>query len=299
MNNLVNEVKELIKQGGFSQAKAARLMGISEATFSRWLNGSYPNPENVEPIIEDFLEKNKKREETKTGISNFAETCMSVEIWNALSYYRTQKCIGCIFGDAGIGKTKTLTEWAKDKSDVIIITARPAFSGSKSFAKLLARSLKSRSHGSCDEIYLDIINKLKGTDKMLIIDEAQHLRLRTIEDIRSLNDDPETNTTVVFVGNQLVYRKLKGSQEAEFAQLFSRTIVANSPLVTERFTIDDIHKVFSIADKDANEVLLMISRTKYGLRGAVNVFENAMNNNDISKKGLLIMAKTMGIVFNA
>jgi len=139
------------------------------------------------------------------------------------------------------------------------------------------------------------MNKLKGTDKTIVIDEAQHLSLRTIEDIRALNDDPEIRATIIFVGNLMIYKKLKGSQQAEFAQLFSRTIVTNKNLVTERFTLEDIHKVFNIQDEEANKVLLEIAKTKYGLRGAINVFENSINNNDITKNGLLAMAKLNGI----
>lgn len=289
------QVRKFMEENNTSQTKTAKMIGIAESTFSRWLNGDYPNPENIEPKIAEFFEKYEQRKTSNKGINKFVHTEMSSEIWHALSYYRTQRCIGCIFGDAGIGKTRTITEWAKDKSDVIVITARPVFSGSKAFAKLLANELKARNYGSCDDIYTDIINKLTGTDKMIIIDEAQHLKLKTIEDIRSLNDDPKTKTTIVFVGNLLVYTKLKGSQEAEFAQLFSRTIVTNKSLVTERFTMEDMHKIFNIDDEEANKILLKISQTKYGLRGAVNVFENALNNDDISKKGLLAIAKINGI----
>lgn len=293
---LNEQVRKFMKENNLSQVKTAKMMGIAESTFSRWLNGDYPNPENIEPKIAEFLEKAKRREQTlNTGVSEFAYTSMSTEIWNALDYYRTQRCIGCIFGDAGIGKTKTIMEWSKDKSDVVIVTAKPAFSGSTSFAKLLARQLKCRTNGACDDIYIDIMNKLKGTDKMIIIDEAQHLILRTIEDVRSLNDDPEIRTTIVFVGNLMIYRKLKGSQQAEFAQLFSRTIVTNRNLTTERFTLDDIHKIFNVSDEAANEILLAIAKTKYGLRGAINIYENAVNNNDISKKGILAMARINGI----
>lgn len=295
--NLVEDVKDFMEKNSYSQAKTAKMLGISQATFSKWLNGTYLNAENIDSRVLEFVEKKKKREESRNnGVANFADTCMSLEIIDTLDYFRTQRCIGCIFGDAGIGKTKAITEWSKYKTDVILITARPAFSGSKSFAKLLARQLKSKVSGACDDIYTDIINKLKGTDKMIVIDEAQHLKLNTIEDIRSLNDDPETRTTIVFVGNLLVYKKLKGSQEAEFAQLFSRTIITNNKLVTERFELEDIKKVFNVEDDEANEVLLKISKTKYGLRGAVNVYENALNNNDISKKGLLTMARINGII---
>ncbi len=293
---LDEQVRNFMKVNNLSQSKMSKMMGIGESTLSRWLKGDYPNPENLEPKIVEFLEKSEKRENANTYTTGkFVVTKMSAEIWNSLEYFRTQRCIGCIFGDAGIGKTRTVMEWSKDKFDVIVLTVKPCFSSSRAFAKLLARQLKSRTSGACDEIYVDIMNRLKGTDKTIIIDEAQHLSLRAIEDLRALNDDPEIQATIVFVGNLMIYKKLKGSQQAEFAQLFSRTIVTNRELVTERFTLDDINKVFKLEDDEANEILLKIARTKYGLRGAINVFENASNNNDITKKGLLMMAKVNGI----
>jgi len=292
---LNEQIKIYMKDNNLSQSRTARMMGISEATFSRWLKGDYPNPENIEQKITVFLEKTDKRENTDININEFVYTSMASEIWDSLDYYRTQRCIGCIFGDAGVGKTRTITEWAKDKPDVIVLTVKPCFSGSRAFAKLLARQLKSRTSGACDDIYMDIMSKLKGTDRTIIIDEAQHLVLRTIEDIRALNDDPEIKATIIFVGNLMIYKKLKGSQQAEFAQLFSRTIVTNRNLFTENFTLEDIQKVFHLEDSEANEVLLKIAKTKYGLRGAINIYENALNNDNISKKGLLMMAKVNGI----
>ena len=38
-----------------------------------------------------------------------------------------------------------------------------------------------------------------------------------------------------------------------------------------------------------------ISQSKWGIRGAVNVYNNAVNNEDISYDGLYAMARTMGI----
>ena len=45
------------------------------------------------------------------------------------------------------------------------------------------------------------------------------------------------------------------------------------------------------------DYLYSISRSKWGIRGTVNVFNNAVNNEDISLTGLEKMAGTMGIRF--
>ncbi len=41
--------------------------------------------------------------------------------------------------------------------------------------------------------------------------------------------------------------------------------------------------------------LLGVCKSKWGIRGATNVYENAINNEDISVDGLFAMARTLGI----
>lgn len=127
---------------------------------------------------------------------------------------------------------------------------------------------------------------------MIIIDEAQHLTKKTLEIVRSINDS--TETAIVLIGNDLIYNKMLGKAQAEFAQLFSR-VGMQSHLLTDIFTIGDIALVFSNLDDDAKEYMLKISRSKFGLRGASLVYTNATNNGDISIKGIKAMSNLMGI----
>lgn len=53
---LNEQVRKFMEENKMSQVKTAKMMGIAESTFSRWLNGDYPNPENIEPKIEEFFE---------------------------------------------------------------------------------------------------------------------------------------------------------------------------------------------------------------------------------------------------
>ena len=85
----------------------------------------------------DFLNKEEAREiVTEVRDIPFSETNISKKIWNTLEYCRIQKTIGVVYGDAGIGKTRTMNEWCKDKTDVIVVTVTPAFASPKSFLKV-------------------------------------------------------------------------------------------------------------------------------------------------------------------
>ena len=141
-----------------------------------------------------------------------------------------------------------------------------------------------------DDVYLDILDKLESRDVTLIIDEAQHLTIQSLEIVRSLNDS--TGTAIIMIGNEVVYNKMLGKQKAEFAQLFSR-IGMRSSLSTEMLRKEDAAAVFGLNDGPELDYL---HSSRFGLRGAVHVWVNASNNEDTSLAGLKGMAKQMGIL---
>ncbi len=208
-----------------------------------------------------------------------------------------------IHGDAGVGKTKGAEKFVKENpASTIYIQATPSSGTLTSILRLIARALKiSETRSKLDLIY-EIRQKLEGTDKLIIIDEAQHLKLAALEEIRTLSD-PNTitgdmGTGIVLIGNTEVYDRMLGKGQARFAQLFSR-IRMNRFYGTNKVTTEDIQKLFPILaqNKQLNELefLLGIARSKWGIRGAVNVYNNASNNEDVSYDGLFSMSRQMGM----
>lgn len=130
---------------------------------------------------------------------------------------------------------------------------------------------------------------------MLIIDEAQHLTVRTLNHLRCISD--ESGVGIALIGNDEVYTKMKGSGRADFAQLFSR-IGMRKQVLTSGITREDVEAVFSPygIDGSALEVLFRICRTSYGLRGAVNVFVNtAAVFQEVTDAGVARVMKDMNI----
>ena len=293
MTELIAEAKSYMETKKMSQAQFANMVGVSESTISRWLKGDYPNMESVSAKVRLYLDKESLREQSlEAGSIDFVMTNVSKKIWQVLEYSRLQKKLSIIYGDAGIGKTKTAREWAKGKSDVVFVTVTPAFGNQKPFLKLLARALKTSRTGTVDDLYLDILDRLESRDMTIIIDEAQHLTVKTLEAIRSINDS--TGTAIVLIGNEVVYSKMMGKQQAEFAQLFSR-IGMRSSLSVDMLTGEDVRQIFGTDREQETGYLKEICHSKFGLRGAVNVWVNAANNNNTSVAGLKAMAKQMGI----
>lgn len=294
MENLIKEAKAYLEHKKVSQSQFASAVGVSESVMSRWLKGEYPNMESAGSKVRLYLDKEALREQSaEAGNVGFVMTDISKRIWQVLEYSRLQKKLSIIYGDAGIGKTKTAKEWAKDKSDVVLVTVTPAFGNQKPFLKLLARALKTSRNGTVDDLYLDILDKLESRDMTIIIDEAQHLTVKTLEAIRSINDS--TDTAIVLIGNEVVYSKMMGKQQAEFAQLFSR-IGMRSSLSVDMLTEEDVTQIFGVGQGAEADYLREICHSKFGLRGAVNVWVNASNNSNTTAAGLKAMAKQMGIL---
>lgn len=300
----MNELKERVdaylqkreaEGRGISRAGFSKMVGIAESTFSRWYNGTYPgDASNIEKKIVNFLDTESVRGTVKDSKDIvFAFTGISQKIWNTLDYCMVQKQMVCIYGDAGCGKTMTAREWMKDKPNVIMMTASPAINSPKAILKRIARIIRTRTTGNKDDLEIEIIEKIEGSDMTLIIDEAQHLNHNTLEMVRSIKE--ACNIGLALIGNAVIYDRLTGKQQAEFAQLFSRLMMRDK-VMTEQFSMEDIYKVFGDVEQKAAEYLLNVTRSRYGLRGAAFLWTNASNNGNTTDKGLKAVAKTMGIL---
>ena len=288
------QIQTFMRDHHLSQVALAKKLSISESAISQYLAGKYPNPETIEMKFTDLFEKEELRQ-TVTNVEDipFAMTTIAEQVMKTLEYARIKRNISVIYGDAGVGKTRSLEEWSKGKTDIVRLTAAPALGNPKSFFKYLARELKTVRGGNIDDLYLDICDRLTGSDKVIVIDEAQHLTLKTLENLRGIQET--ANIALVLIGNETIYTKMVGRQQAEFAQLFSR-IGWRKHLMTDQFVLGDVQKVFGAqTENEPARLLLDICHSKYGLRGAIHVFVNAANNADISAKGIRAMARSMGI----
>lgn len=296
LNMTFDEAKKLVlsykERTGKSQSAIANELGVSDGQLSSFLSGKYKAPHTLIPKIAALFEIAEKKEIAPKE-PDFVETSVSRDVMNAIAYSHVQGKISVVYGDAGIGKTMAIREYCRRNNLAIHITISPSYASMSGVNELLADSLGVRARVS-RKIYREIIDKLNGSGRVLIIDEAQHLTVRTLNHIRCMAD--ESGIGIALIGNDEVYSKLKGSGRADFAQLFSR-IGTRKQVLTSTLTKEDIDTVFSeVEDPEAKKLLFKISRTNYGLRGAVNVYVNtAAVYKTVEPSGLARMIKEMNI----
>lgn len=291
------QARESIKlyrdSSGKSQSEIARELGVSAGQLSAFLSGTYKAPHTLIPKIESLISNNEGRKLAPKA-PPFALTGISKQVMDAIEYCHLQGKIGVIYGDAGIGKTMAIKQYCKENPMSILITISPAFATMSGVNDLLSEQIGVREKNA-RRIYAEVVNRLRGSGRIIIVDEAQHLTKKTLEHLRSISD--ESGIGICLVGNEEVYSRLKGSGKADFAQIFSR-IGIRQPVFLSNIHRNDLEKIFHEANlgEEAIESLYKIAKTKYGIRGAVNVYVAAVALFEvITASEVAMVAKQMNI----
>lgn len=203
-------VREHIQTTGKSQSEISKAIGYTPAVLSQFLRGSYSGDmHEVADKLLNYLGRQEARQ-TVPQEPGFVETSISAEVLTVAEFAHNHNKLALIYGDAGIGKTLALTQYAAAHPDVIFIRVRVNLKSARAIENELAEKIGKR----------DVIQALKGTGRLIIIDEAQRLTYSALETLRDIHD--EAGVGIVFSGNKDIYDRMRGRKGALFAQLFSR-----------------------------------------------------------------------------
>ncbi len=303
-------LEQHLAETGISQAKLAPFIGVSQTALSQYRRSKYDNGDiaELERKVEEFFKVNDmqaaaaEKAAPYKATTEYVATSISEDVYRSIQYIQLERGMAVLHGDAGIGKTKGAAKFVKENSNAIYIEATPSSGTLAGILKLLARELHISAIRNKLDLVLAIREKLENTNKVIIIDEAQHLKLGALEELRALSDDNSVTGAkgvgICLIGNTDVYNRMMGKQEAQFAQLFSR-IRMNRHYSTGKVTRQDVKALFPRLPEDSSkrelDLLFGVCQSKWGIRGAVNIYNNAVNNEAINYDGLYSMAHTMGV----
>lgn len=270
-----SRLREYISSTGQSQAVISKRIGLSTATISQFLNGSYSgDDEGTAKKIDSFLFLEGIRT-TYAKAPSFTDSLKNTQkITDTLDYVYANRCTGVVSGVSGCGKTTALKNYQKLMNGVIYIQADATKWSPCSVLKLIAKSMGKVPKGSASDILDNLVDELTGTDRLIIIDEAQHLKAKAFDTLRVLNDRAEVG--VVYAGTpDIIDRMTKGRGKEEFDQVYSR--IEYTCNLSNRFTIKEITTLFSEfnLDKTVIKSLCNAASNKGGLRYAINLFKVA------------------------
>lgn len=231
-------VREHMAQRGVSQAQVSREAEIADSTLSQFLSGTYRG--NTQEIARKLARWLSARNEEATLRSlappepTFTQTPTTDKVIGVLRGAQALGDIGLVTGPAGVGKTAGALKYQTISTRTVMATASPAISSAVGILKvLLSRAPGNRGHALAK---LDLTIQARetfGAGWLIIIDEAQHLQVEALEELRAIHD--ETKAGLVLMGNNSVLSRIEGNARSPaFAQLFSRagirvTLKGNAP----------------------------------------------------------------------
>lgn len=220
MSSVALKLREHMTSKGIKQGSIARATGVSQTVISQYLSGTYPGDvASVETKIQQWLELEAQRAERPfldpTGIIKTKAVTM---ITQALLVAARDRDMVVITGPAGAGKTTTLQAYAKDNSSSILVEADHGYTAMALFAELCDH-LSLPTKGTLHELLQRVVEKLKDSGRLIIVDEAEHLPYRALELLRRVHD--KSHVPLALVGMPRLRKNLQGDHN-HYAQLWSR-----------------------------------------------------------------------------
>lgn len=207
---------------GKNQADVSKAIGRSASVLSAYLKGNYNGDlKDLEGRLKAYLEKSSAREYAAPRAVAFVPT------FNSRAYFAiADRCLlecemGVCTGDAGVGKTMSAIQYAKEHPEVILVLANLGFTARVLFSHL-CDALDLSKKGNLFDMFERVVVRLKGTERLIIVDQAEYLPYRALELLRSVYD--EAGVGILLAGMPRLYHNLK-QDKGDFAQLYGRVAV--------------------------------------------------------------------------
>ena len=224
-------------------------IGYSRTAISLWRNKKYDGDyENVAEAINSFLviqKKQKTEAEQPTKLTAFVETSVSKRLFEVATMCHVGQEMGVAYGEPGLGKTSAAKAYVKEYPSTILIESYMGYT-SKVFMQEIANRVNLEPNRAMHYNFEQSIARLKDTNRLLIIDEAEYLRYETLELIRRIHD--MANIGVLLVGLPRLVENLRG-KKGQYAMLSSRIGVSAS---LQNLRYEDTEQLVLTVIPDAN-----------------------------------------------
>jgi DNA transposition AAA+ family ATPase len=270
--DFISSVRERLKAVSQLQslpaAQIGKLAGVGTSTVAAFLNATY-NGDNQRTAakIQIWLDQRERQGRTSLAMPKavpFTLTPSAKAMIGALEYAQSLADFSVIVGGPGVGKTQTIEQYSRTNANVWLVTADPASARLAGILDYLCETIgvaetmmKRRSRA--------IAARVRGSQGLIIVDEAQHLNVEAFEQLRSIHD--KSGVGMAVAGSHDVWTRLDGGgRKSQFAQLFGRVgIRVNVPKPTMG-DIDALLDAADVTDKKQRGMLKAIASKPGALR---------------------------------
>ena len=229
---------------GLSSADVAQHTDLATSTVGRYLAGTLAETVRIADEMKLFLariERGEIRGAKKVDVVSISagpskrrkrspqarqrrtyETNMMKRVWSAMDLCVENGSIGLITADFGAGKTAAAQAWraTRDVDSVYIefnqLTAASKYDLITFVASSLGLGDRRATNGSAARIYNDIVARLREQPTVLIFDQCECARVKTLQVIRQLWDQTrEAGVSVILLSAAALLRRLELSARSD------------------------------------------------------------------------------------
>lgn len=242
--------------------------GVPAGTLSNWCGGTYGarDDSNIVSKIKRWLDSRQQRSQVTTlniTSPSFQMTPTAEELWTTCMYAQALKDFGVIVGPAGVGKTTLLKQYKANNPNVWLVTIEPLIKTATAMMQEIC-SVMGVVEKSTTRLPRAIRRFTEDKQGLLIIDEAQHLDVAALEQLRALNADGE-GVAVVICGNIGIVGKLEGLSKSN-DQLYSRVGGRKVLRGSQGGDMEKIIAAWNVTDADEVKFLTKIASKPGHLR---------------------------------
>lgn len=191
------EFEKFLSVTGLSVADVAKRMGkgYSASTISTWRSHTKEreykgNLDRVTRGVNQFMET-YAQQATAPKTEGWVETTVAKHMINVIRKCISLRSMAIISSDSGRGKTLTFKAAESVYPGAVYLRVLRGTRTASGFAWQLAQDLGIRKGRTTRELQYQVIQTLRGTGRVLIIDEAHQLDRNALEFLRDIHDECE------------------------------------------------------------------------------------------------------------
>jgi hypothetical protein len=211
-DGIKTQVEKWRKANNYSMATIAKRTGFHEGTISKYLSDTYNgDATEIERTLMDIMESDSRKQTWKEF---YFDTEVSETTFGMLDLIRTSCDIGLITGAAGLGKSTASRKYATQNKSAIFIELSEGLGDNHSIIRKLFDSLDIRNFNRVKGGITRgefLTNRLKNSERIIIIDQAQRATLSGLRWLFDLHD--LAGVPIALIGNPEVLTRIAGSDQ--------------------------------------------------------------------------------------
>ncbi len=181
--------------------RVAKAIGKSAPVLTQWYNGNYSGDnDGITRLVNSWIETTRQRQ--RLGSSDYVETWAAEQMMQRFRLAHNKNHMAVIVSPSGSGKDMVINALAEE-FDGIVVYCDTTLTPKQLLVRIARQARIGKVSGSAAELMERIVERLKGRNTALFINEAQLLRNQCAGVVRAIHD--ETGITIAMFGSQDIF----------------------------------------------------------------------------------------------